>query len=239
MAKALAAAARRARPRGFQVVIAGPPNAGKSSLLNALARREVAIVTPIPGTTRDLIEVALDLGGLAGDRSSIPPGCAAPPILSRSRACVEHGPRIAAGRSGALAAPALMSRCRCRPAVRLEPLWVGTKVDLGGGRSRLRRDLDFGGDGRGPRRTAQIIEQGARPGSRPGDAVITRQRHRDACRAAERSAKRPAAMIARDRARSSWPSICALPPVPWAGIAGGSTCEDVLDVVFREFCIGK
>ena len=48
---------------GFRVVIAGPPNAGKSSLLNALARRDVAIVSPIPGTTRDVIETRLDLGG--------------------------------------------------------------------------------------------------------------------------------------------------------------------------------
>jgi tRNA modification GTPase len=48
---------------GFVVVIAGPPNAGKSSLLNALARRDVAIVSPIAGTTRDTIEVRLDLDG--------------------------------------------------------------------------------------------------------------------------------------------------------------------------------
>lgn len=48
---------------GFRVVVLGPPNAGKSSLVNALARRDVAIVTAEPGTTRDLIEVHLDLGG--------------------------------------------------------------------------------------------------------------------------------------------------------------------------------
>jgi tRNA modification GTPase len=48
---------------GATVVIAGPPNAGKSTLLNALARRDVAIVSPFAGTTRDIIEVHLDLGG--------------------------------------------------------------------------------------------------------------------------------------------------------------------------------
>src|SRR6185295_3472957 len=49
---------------GFHVVLAGPPNAGKSSLLNALARRDVAIVSEEAGTTRDVIEVRLELEGL-------------------------------------------------------------------------------------------------------------------------------------------------------------------------------
>ncbi len=49
---------------GFRVVLAGPPNAGKSSLLNVLTRREAAIVSEEAGTTRDVIEVRLDLAGL-------------------------------------------------------------------------------------------------------------------------------------------------------------------------------
>ena len=48
---------------GFRVALIGVPNAGKSSLLNALARRDVAIVTDVPGTTRDTIDVVLDLSG--------------------------------------------------------------------------------------------------------------------------------------------------------------------------------
>lgn len=48
---------------GYKVVLVGPPNAGKSSLLNALAQREVAIVTHVAGTTRDILSVDLDLGG--------------------------------------------------------------------------------------------------------------------------------------------------------------------------------
>ncbi|KQZ74052.1 tRNA modification GTPase TrmE [Sphingopyxis sp. Root214] len=50
---------------GLSVVIAGPPNAGKSTLINALARRELAIVSPVAGTTRDVIETSLALDGIA------------------------------------------------------------------------------------------------------------------------------------------------------------------------------
>jgi tRNA modification GTPase len=61
---ALANAGRGERLReGLVVAIAGPPNAGKSTLLNRLARREAAIVSPFAGTTRDVIEVHLDLDG--------------------------------------------------------------------------------------------------------------------------------------------------------------------------------
>ena len=61
-ALATADSAQRLR-EGFTVVIAGPPNVGKSTLMNALAGRDVAIISPVPGTTRDLIEVFLDLRG--------------------------------------------------------------------------------------------------------------------------------------------------------------------------------
>lgn len=62
--EALAGQGRSERLRdGLVVAIAGPPNVGKSTLMNALARREVAIVSPHAGTTRDVIEVQLDLDG--------------------------------------------------------------------------------------------------------------------------------------------------------------------------------
>lgn len=58
------AAAERIRD-GFEVAIVGPPNAGKSTLLNALAGREAAITSAVAGTTRDVIEVRMEIGGLA------------------------------------------------------------------------------------------------------------------------------------------------------------------------------
>ena len=69
LSSAMAAALERAEAavslrNGVRVVLAGLPNTGKSSLLNALAQREAAIVSPIAGTTRDVIEVQLDLGGV-------------------------------------------------------------------------------------------------------------------------------------------------------------------------------
>jgi tRNA modification GTPase len=65
MEEALASAHRGEKLReGFVVAITGPANAGKSTLLNTLAKRDVAIVTDIPGTTRDQIEVSLDLNGV-------------------------------------------------------------------------------------------------------------------------------------------------------------------------------
>ena len=63
---------------GSRVAIVGAPNAGKSSLLNRSARRDAAIVSANAGTTRDVIEVHLDLGGYAGDRSPTRPACARP-----------------------------------------------------------------------------------------------------------------------------------------------------------------
>jgi len=77
---------------GFRVVIAGPPNAGKSSLINALARRDVAIVSPEAGTTRDVIEARLDLGGVpvliadtAGLREAVDVGAVESEGMRRTR----------------------------------------------------------------------------------------------------------------------------------------------------------
>ena len=85
---------------GLRIALIGPPNAGKSSLLNALARRDVAIVSEIPGTTRDVIEVKLDLGGypvVVADTAGLREirrcdrGGRRAPCVGRARSCGTRG----------------------------------------------------------------------------------------------------------------------------------------------------
>ncbi len=87
---------------GLHVVIAGPPNAGKSSLLNALAGRDAAIVSHEPGTTRDVIDVRLDLGGyplILSDTAGIREA----PGAWSGKACAAPWQRRSRGRSHPLA----------------------------------------------------------------------------------------------------------------------------------------
>ena len=85
---ALLGDARRGRliREGLQIAIVGEPNVGKSSLFNALAGASRAIVTDVPGTTRDLVTEVVDIEGCAS-RWSTRRACATPTIRSRAKAC--------------------------------------------------------------------------------------------------------------------------------------------------------
>lgn len=218
---------------GFVVVLMGPPNAGKSSLLNALARREVAIVSPVAGTTRDAIEVRLDLDGLpvtlidtAGLRDS-------------DDAIEAEGVRRA--RNLAAKADLVLSlRAIDSDADRDHPggfvIALATKADLGGtahpGELRVSARS---GEGM-PELLALLVRRLAGE-EQPEPALLTRERHRvaiaEAVVALERilaSPGAPAELLAEDLRFA----VRAL-----ERLLGRVDVEDVLDQLFAGFCIGK
>ncbi|HEU6442743.1 MAG TPA: tRNA uridine-5-carboxymethylaminomethyl(34) synthesis GTPase MnmE [Microvirga sp.] len=220
---------------GLTVVLAGPPNAGKSTLLNALARRDVAIVSPIAGTTRDIIEVHCDLGGLpvvivdtAGLRES---GDAIEQEgVSRARARAQDADLVL------WLVPPGDEETTPPPARRL--LRVGTKADV----SRNRHDCDLlisASTGEGLTELIAALEHEAEAALGQGDALLTRERHR---RALERA--HDSLVAGRELLATGGPLELAAEEVRLASravgeISGRVDVEDVLDRLFSSFCIGK
>ena len=225
---------------GAEIVVLGPPNAGKSSLVNAIARRDVAIVTPEPGTTRDLIEVRLDLGGY-------PVTLVDTAGLREAEGVVEReGIRRAEARAaGADLVLWLVDATRpAAPTPLPGGVTVATKIDLVDSdveRSRLAGRFDHlvssttgaGIDVLLDDLTGRIAADLA-PAESP---LVTRQRHRtalasclEAIRAALSDDSRPLELRAEDLRRAG----DAL-----GRITGRIDVEDLLDVIFRDFCIGK
>jgi tRNA modification GTPase len=224
---------------GAEIVILGPPNAGKSTLLNALARRDVAIVTPEPGTTRDLIEVRLDLGGY-------------PVTLVDTAGLREHagqveaeGIRRAEARADAADLVLWLSEVGIAappPSLGAPVLRVGTKADT------VDSSPEWGSDpaafelvvsartGFGIEALLARTEHFLRDHFAPAESsLITRVRHRaclTACRDALRAAREPVALELRaEELRRASDALGRL--------VGAVDVEDLLDVIFREFCIGK
>ncbi|MEJ8574954.1 tRNA uridine-5-carboxymethylaminomethyl(34) synthesis GTPase MnmE [Microbaculum marinum] len=228
---------------GLTVVIAGPPNAGKSSLLNALARRDVAIVADVPGTTRDAIEVRLELGGVpvtmvdtAGIRAS------GDEIEMEG---VRRAERHVADADLVLwlaDSSAETSGLETRPRTGPETWWVSTKIDLVDGVAGRIDAVRFGlsalsgaGVGELLRGLAEWATNRVGSGTIP---VITRVRHRRELESAAAALERAGGLDYR-----SDPDLVAEELRAAANALGRVTgridVEDVLDAIFRDFCIGK
>jgi tRNA modification GTPase len=219
---------------GFRVLLAGPPNSGKSSLFNRLVGEEAAIVTPLAGTTRDLLRADLELGGIpvslidsAGIRST-------EDLIER------EGVRRSTEAAGfvdvviwVLAPDGPMQE---PPTLDSPPIQVWNKSDL----EAKPPDGFIGiscksGSGLEELRAALVARLESETGwGEP--ALVTRARHRrllqDASLALSsvESGEGPLELKA-ERLRACLAAFDEL--------MGRTTPEDILDVVFREFCIGK
>mgnify|MGYP002777793204 FL=1 len=232
LAGVLADASRAARIRdGLTIAVTGAPNVGKSSLVNTLAMRDVAIVTPIPGTTRDALEVALDLGGVAvvlidtaGLRETDDPVEAEG--IARARA-----------RAGAADLVIMVVTPEAVPSPAPDGLLIVNKIDLSAPVDMPEGALAVSAlHGTGIAELRQWLVAWASAAVRPGEpALLAHARHRAAFADAE-AALRDAAQATEPVLRAEALRSAAH---AFGRIAGRVGVDDVLDRIFSRFCIGK
>jgi tRNA modification GTPase len=212
---------------GIRVVLAGPPNAGKSTLLNALTGREAAIVTPIAGTTRDLIEAPVALGGV--------------PFLLTDTAGLHDG-------SGdAVEAIGIERAARAIAAADII-LWLGDPAEAPAGAVRIGAQADHrtldpahydlllsaqSGEGMG-RLIAVLLDRAAMLLPGEGEAALS----------ARQRATLDGLGEALDLARAERDPILIAESLRLAraaidALTGRAGTEDMLDGLFGRFCIGK
>jgi tRNA modification GTPase len=290
IAAALADGGRGERLReGLVVAIAGPPNAGKSTLLNRLARREAAIVSPYAGTTRDVIEVHLDLAGwpvtlldTAGIRATDDPVEMEGVRRARARAesadlvlwvvdagapvAADHAAASGAAKSGSggspvhwlvrnkidLLDPACLKSESGDQIIRTNESENIPKQNL---KNMVNKSLTHNNESGNSRNELifnisavtgegfeQLLAQLARQAEHflagSEAALVTRARHRHALAevlAALRRAQAPRVAGHEDLLAEELRSAARA----LGRLTGRVDVEDVLDVIFRDFCIGK
>lgn len=224
-----------ARPRserlgeGFRVVLAGPPNAGKSTLFNALVESEAAITSPIAGTTRDVIERSVAIAGLPFtfvDTAGLRDERHADPVeamgIDRARSALSRADVVlwlgepGGGPAGAweIAAQADRAEFVPRPSARFSVSAV-----TGTGVARLKQAL---------------VETARAALPKPGEAALNARQHARLAEAAEalQSAGSIAdpLLVAEELRRAR---------LAFDRLIGRATTEDMLDNLFGRFCIGK
>ncbi|MEZ5819589.1 MAG: tRNA uridine-5-carboxymethylaminomethyl(34) synthesis GTPase MnmE [Bradyrhizobium sp.] len=228
---------------GLVVAIAGPPNVGKSTLINQLARREVAIVSPHAGTTRDIIEVQLDLDGYpvtvidtAGIRDTDDP-------------VEQEGVRRARARAGEADLVLWLSDAPGAPVdyQGKAPVWlVRNKIDLVRSDalatdSQGRPMAEFRISARSGAGMPELLEalvdfaQDYFGGSEGG--LIARERQRMLVKDAADSLRRAIGVVGEGEELAAEDLRAAARSL--GRLLGRVDVEDVLDVIFREFCVGK
>jgi tRNA modification GTPase len=231
---------------GLHVVLAGPPNVGKSSLLNRLAGEDLSIVTEVPGTTRDTIRQVIDLGGVpayiidtAGLRESEDPV---------ERIGIERAWKAIATADAILLLSDATAACEpddaiaSRLPVDIPRIHVVNKIDLGtlsarsearGGESRIWLSAKTG-EGVDELRQALLNAVGWE--GHGETAFLARERHLSALHAA---ATHLGVAATRAAQLELFAEELRLAHDALAAITGEFTADDLLGEIFSRFCIGK
>lgn len=213
---------------GVRVVLAGPTNAGKSTLLNALAERDAAIVSPIAGTTRDRVEAAVVRGGTAFlfiDTAGLAEATEDPiEAIGIDRA-----------RQALAEADIVLWLGEEPPDQKLPALWLLPRSDAQGTRTSAGRLPISAVTGRGMGKLWDALQSYAAALLPPPDMMALNNRQRDlavrAVRALEAAATNHDLLLVGEELRAARSAFDA--------ITGRAGVEPMLDALFSRFCIGK
>lgn len=243
MGEALADGIRAERVRdGLRIAIVGVPNAGKSSLLNWLAQRDVAIVSATAGTTRDVLEVHLDIGGYAATVADTAGLRETPDEVEA------EGVRRALARAEAADLTLVLAdsgegatgRMAVERHLGEDALAVATKIDLGGGAPPAPWIGVSTRTGEGGERFLEVLAAAvAERMDRVGSVALTRARHREAVAVAETSVARCLTALEGGEPLEIAAEDLRVAAGSLGRILGRVDVEQLLDRIFGEFCLGK